>query len=277
MKENQVAVIILNYKSWEETIKEADLCNEYLGVKFEDIVIVDNASPNESAEMLKKENRNRNYVLIESDKNAGYAVGNNIGMRYAYEQGYKYAWILNNDIIIEDKDIIDKLIKIFEKDKNIAVVNPDVYAPNGHMFNRDAKRPTFFDYTVGLMKYKKDGRKVKDRGGYAYIYRTQGCCMMVDLKKMREIDYMDEYTFLYIEEPILAERLLRKGYRCACCLTAKIIHNHSTTVKSVFDKNKIRKMMNESFCYYLKEYRKFNWVKINICSFFNYIKWMILG
>ena len=83
MKENQVAVIILNYKSWEETIKEADLCNEYLGVKFEDIVIVDNASPNESAEMLKKENRNRNYVLIESDKNAGYAVGNNIGMRYA--------------------------------------------------------------------------------------------------------------------------------------------------------------------------------------------------
>lgn len=42
-----VAVIILNFKSWQETIQEADICNEFLGIDYENIIIVDNASPND--------------------------------------------------------------------------------------------------------------------------------------------------------------------------------------------------------------------------------------
>ena len=277
VKKNKIAIIILNYKSWGETVKEADLCNDLLHIDYKDIVIVDNASPNNSAEMLERERKNRNYVFLKSNTNAGYAAGNNIGMRYAYNKGYKYAWILNNDIIIDDVQIITKIIDVFEKDSSVAVVNPDIYAPDGHMFNRDAKKPTFFDYTIGANKYRKNGRQIQDLGGYAYIYRPQGCCMMVDLEKMDEVDYMDEHTFLYVEEPILAERLLKKKYRCACCFHTQIIHNHSTTVKSVFAKNKIRKMNNESFKYYLKKYRRFNSLQIEICCFFNYIKLILLG
>lgn len=277
VEKKRVAVIILNYKSWKETVKEADICKQRLNIDYKDIIIVDNASPNDSVEMLEKETKARGYVFLKSSENRGYAAGNNIGMKYAYSKGYNYAWILNNDIIIDDEKIVSKLIDIFIKDESVAVVNPDIYSPDGHMFNRDAKRPTFFDYTLGAKTYKSKGRHVVDLGGYAYIYRPQGCCMMVDLRKMYEIDYMDEHTFLYVEEPILAERLLVKNYRCACCLKAKIIHNHSTTVKSVFAKNKIRKMQNDSFRYYLKEYRRFNSVQIEICCLFNYIKWMILG
>lgn len=273
---NEVAIVILNYKSWEETVKEADLCNRLLKISYRDIIIVDNASPNDSYKMLKKATGTREYVLIKSNENKGYAAGNNIGMRYAYEKGYKYAFILNNDIIIKDQNILSKLKKVFEKDPNIAVANPDIYAPDGHLFNRDAKKPTFFDYTLGMLNYKKKGRQVNDLGGYGYIYRPQGCCMMVDLKKMNEIDYMDDYTFLYVEEPILAERLIAHNYRCVCCLNTSIIHNHSTTVKSVFAKKTIIKINNNSFAYYLKKYRKFNCLQIHICCFFNCIKMLFL-
>lgn len=274
---SELAIIILNYISWQETIKEADLCNSLLHIDYSDIIIVDNASPNNSAEKLEKEQLNKNYILLKSNKNAGYAAGNNIGLKYAFKKGYKYAWILNNDIIIDNKHIINDLLDIFKKDDSVAVVNPDIYAPDGHMFNRDTKKPTFFDYTFGMIRYRKKGRVTQNLGGYTYIYRPQGCCMMVDLKKMDEIDYMDEHTFLYVEEPILAERLLKRNYRCACCLDSKIIHNHSTTVKSVFAKNKIIKMNNESFKYYLKEYREFNLIQIKLCCLFNYIKWVFLG
>lgn len=275
MTNNNIAIIILNYNSWQDTIKEADLCNSKLKIDYKDIIIIDNASPNDSQEMLEKEAKKKNFVFIKASHNNGYASGNNIGMKYAYNHGYKYAWILNNDIEIDDVKIVSKLMNIFIKDKKIAIINPDIYSPNGYMYNRDAKKPSFYDFTIGAFNYKKKGRKINDLGDYAYIYRPQGCCMMVDLKKMKEIDFMDEHTFLYVEEPILAERLLSKGYRCACCLNAKIVHNHSTTVKSVFAKNKIRKIYRESFSYYLKEYRKFNFVKITICCFFNDIKLMI--
>lgn len=273
---NKVAVIILNYKSWKETLEEARLCNERLGIPYEDIVIVDNASPNDSKQALAEAGNKKGFILLTSAENRGYAAGNNIGLRYAYENQYSYAWILNNDIIIEDPKIVSKMTAVFQKDSAVAVVNPDIYAPDGHMFNRDAARPMFCDLTFGAMYYKKKGRKVVDLGGYAYVYRPQGCCMMVDLEKMHEIDYMDEHTFLYVEEPILAERLLKHNYRCACCLNSKIIHNHSTTVKSVFAKNKIRKINNDSFKYYLKEYREFNIIQIELCCLFNYIKWIFL-
>ena len=272
-----VAIIILNYKSWKETIQEADLCNKLLKVDYQDVIIVDNDSPNDSYEMLNKENIKRKYVLIKSEENKGYASGNNIGMRYAFNEGYKYALILNNDIIIEDQNLIKKLITTFRKDSSLAVVNPDIYDPNGYLFNRDAQKPDFFDYTFGLLKYKKKGRKIENKDEYGYVYRPQGCCMMVDLEKMNEINYMDEHTFLYVEEPILAERLLAKNYKCACCLNASIIHNHSKTVKSVFAKRTIIKMNNKSFSYYLRKYRHFKSLQIRICCLFNYIKMMFVG
>lgn len=273
---DKLAIVILNYKSYEETLEEVKLCKELLGVACEDVIIIDNASPNDSAKVLRKASREQGLVFIKSEKNSGYAAGNNIGLRYAFEHGYRYAWILNNDIIIEDKAIIEKLIDVFHADNTVAVVNPDIYAPDGHMYNRDSKRPSFFDLTLGMYKYKKIGRNVEDLGGYAYVYRPQGCCMMVDLQKLDEVEYMDEHTFLYCEEPILAERLLRKGYRCACCLTASIIHNHSVTVKSTFDKKKIRKMNNGSNEYYLCAYRGFNRLQAKICCAFNSLKMIAL-
>ena len=101
--------------------------------------------------------------------------------------------------------------------------------------------------------------------------------MLVDLKKMQEVDYMDERTFLYSEELILAERLLEVGYRCACCTNTSIIHNHSKTVKKNIDKKRIYKVQMESFRYYLEKYRKYKTLKRNICCLFYYLKLRLLG
>lgn len=271
----KVAIIILNYNTWKETLDEISLCSTVLKIQYPDIIVVDNASSNDSAFRLQEESLKSKFVFLQSEKNKGYSAGNNIGLRYAYNKGYDYALILNNDILFDDAELIEKMTNIFSKDDNIAVVNTDIFSPDGHMSNRDAKKPTFFDYTLGAFAYKNKGRIIDDLGGYAYIYRPQGCCMMVDLKKMDAIDYMDEHTFLYLEEPILAERLLKLNYKCALCTTSKIVHNHSATVNSVLDKKNRSHIVNSSFRYYLKEYRHFNSLQTNICIFMNYIKMMV--
>ena len=91
MKDNKVAIIILNYKSWTDTIEEISICNEVLQIGNEDIIVVDNCSPNESAEKLKAEADIKGFVFIASPVNNGYAAGNNIGLRYAYDMGYTHA------------------------------------------------------------------------------------------------------------------------------------------------------------------------------------------
>lgn len=268
---NEVAVVILNYKSWRDTLNEIDMCHKEIGIDYENIIVVDNASPNESKEELEK-NSQLGYRFIYSTENNGYASGNNIGLKYAFNNGYKYALILNNDILFNDKEFLKKLLEVVGKDNKLAVVNPDVYSPSGYLFNRDAKRPNLFDYTVGMYLYKKKGRNIQDIDKYGYVYRPQGCCMLVDLNKLNQVDYLDDSTFLYYEEVILAERLLNKGFRCACCTDTSIIHNHSTTVKSSFELNEIIKIKNKSFSYYLKEYRHYSNLKIKMCCAFNFLK-----
>ena len=272
---NDTVAIVLNYNSWENTIQEVcSLQNEFLFGES-NIIIVDNCSSDESAKKLI-ENASGKYVFIQSDKNGGYAYGNNMGLRYAKKMGYKYALILNNDILFEDKDMIIKMKQIMNKDQTVAVVNPDVYDIHGRLYNRNAVRYNFLNMTIGSVLYKITGRKICNLGGYGYIYRPQGCCMLVDLDKIDEIGYLDENTFLYSEESILAERLLKKNYRCACCVDTKIVHNHSQTVKKSINKKKVIDIQLHSFRYYLQRYRKYSKLKISICCFFYKCKlWML--
>lgn len=271
MKNNDVAIIILNYMTWEDTLKEVKLCHDLLKIDYKDIIVIDNASPNKSEEELVNASIDK-FVFLKSENNKGYASGNNIGLRYAKEKGYKYGLILNNDILIECIDLLEAMKVVFNKDSKVAVVNPDIYSPDGYLFNRESKKPTFFDFTIGMIWYKRTGRKINDIDGYGYIYRPQGCCMLLDLTKISEVDYLDENTFLYYEESILAEKLERKGYKCACVNTVSVIHNHSKTVKSSIHKNNLIKLKNDSFEYYLDKYRGFNKVKIHICLWFNKLK-----
>ena len=271
MANDKVAVIILNFQSWKDTLAEAQLVHDLFSLEWNQIIIVDNASTNESENELKKKSIGE-YVFIETGINKGYASGNNAGLKYAYDHGFTYGWILNNDIIIEDSNVMSEMVRVLSKDDSVAVVNPDVYSPAGYMFNRDAKRRTFWDYTFGYLLYKFKGRKLDLIDGYGYIWRPQGCCMMVDLNKLHEIGYLDENTFLYCEEPILAERIRNSGYKAACACEVKVVHNHSNTVKSVMEKNEIISTHNKSFAYYLKEYRHFNLIQIKMCLFVKYLE-----
>ena len=269
--EHDVVVILLNYKTWQETLDEIRMMKSIPGIKC-DYMVVDNCSPNDSYEQLQGYTDKYGFKLIKSDNNDGYASGNNIGLREAERMGYRYAWIMNNDIIFDKSFSLDTALSIFHKADDIAVVSPDVYAPNGKLFNRDSKRWTFNDMTFGMMHYKKTGRNIDDRGGWGYVYRPQGCSMILDIKKCSEVGFMDEHTFLYCEEDILAERLLSKDYRCACDTTNKIIHNHSYTVHSAMDRKKIIETNLASFKYYLTEYRGFKGLKLRVCMWFQKMK-----
>lgn len=271
----RVAVVILNYNTWQKTISEMDMLFSLFSLKPDQLIVVDNASANDSYEQLQKRKTGK-YHLLGAKHNKGYAAGNNIGLKYAHRLGYQYAWIINNDILIKDEMLLHKMLDILVKDEKLAVVNPDIYAPDGHLFNRESKRPSFYDYTIGMLAYRKAGRVIEDLGGYGYVYRPQGCCMLVDLHKMKEAGYMDEHTFLYGEEVILAERLRRKGYLCGCCTTAKVIHDHSYTVKESYTKGKLNRIKIDSFRYYLRKYRKFSGIKTKICCLFYHLKLLLL-
>lgn len=274
---DSIAVIILNYITWQETLKAAAAVCGILGQYPHEIIVVDNASPNESAAKLR-EAAHGQFTFLESDHNGGYAAGNNIGLRYAAGKGYTYSWILNNDIEFTDPKVLERMLEVFRQDDRIAVVNPDIYAQDGYLFNRDAIRFSVWDMSLGMLSYKKRGRaEAEAKKGWLYVYRPQGCCMLLANHALQQVDFLDAHTFLYCEEIILAERLLEKNFRCACCSHTGVIHNHSYTVKTALSKRKYRKTNLASFRYYLQAYRKFPWITRTWCALFYWLKLLLLG
>lgn len=253
----RVLIVILNYRTYDLTI---ELIKKLKDLRYDnyEIMVVDNCSPNESAAVLEKESGKKHFLFYANKTNAGYAAGNNIGIRYAYEHGFEYTWILNNDVIILNQNVLQHMVDIIQKHKSVAAIGPKIITRDNLVCAPYCRRPTFKSLTYGISVERNYRKKFNNTP--RKVYRVYGCCMLLDTKKMQEVNYMDERTFLYGEEDILAERLLKKGYVAYYDPEVEIKHNESSSMREVpkEKKKKIIRSRDKSRELYLREYRGFN-------------------
>jgi GT2 family glycosyltransferase len=129
-KNKRIGFVILHYN--EKRITElcvAKLLSLEDSERFE-IAIVDNNSPNKSGFTIKKDySKYSNIHVIISNKNLGFAKGNNLGFNYLKENfELAFMFVMNNDVLINDKGIISKIYNIYNFE-NFDVLGPDIYAP----------------------------------------------------------------------------------------------------------------------------------------------------
>lgn len=261
-----VLIIILNYGTYDLTLKMINELHTKLDYDNYSIMVVDNCSSNESAKVLANRSKDLDYIFIANEKNTGYAAGNNIGIRYAINNRYKYSWILNNDVELREKSVLKELIEILEENEDIACIGPKIYNADSSICAPYCRRPSVWNMTLGVFEDKKYRISKQDVAGE--VYRIYGCCMLLKNKAMAEIDCMDERTFLYGEEAILSERLIQKGYRTYYDPTVSVTHLGSVSMKKASSCSKKRQLLEQkkSRELYLKEYRKFSSVEIFLCN-----------
>lgn len=261
-----VLIIILNYGTYDLTLKMINELHTKLDYDNYSIMVVDNCSPNESAKVLANRSKDLNYIFIANEKNTGYAAGNNIGIRYAINHKYKYSWILNNDVELREKGVLKELVRILEISDDIACIGPKIYNADGSICAPYCRRPSVWNMTLGAFEDKKYRISKQDVAGE--VYRIYGCCMLLKNKAMAEIDCMDERTFLYGEEAILSERLMQKSYRTYYDPAVSVTHLGSVSMKKASPDSKKRQVLEQekSRELYLKEYRKFSSFEIWFCN-----------
>ncbi|MCA1041614.1 glycosyltransferase [Bacillus infantis] len=136
---------ILHYQALEMTEK----CVEsILKIKKEQkisIVIVDNASPNNTGDQLEKIYSNKKDIyVIRNTSNEGFARGNNIGYRFAKEQLHAdVIAVMNNDVIIEQDEFIKTLKGIIDSSNDTHIIAPDVLNFQG--FHQNPMRKNALD------------------------------------------------------------------------------------------------------------------------------------
>lgn len=119
MSEFKVYVIVVTYKGhrWYEKCFSS-LRGSSIPIKT---IVIDNASDDGSVEYIKQ--YFPEIILVESPENLGFGKANNLGMRYALDQGCDYVFLLNQDAWVET-DTIERLIDIHVRHPEYGIIGP---------------------------------------------------------------------------------------------------------------------------------------------------------
>ena len=193
-----VSVVIPHYGG-QDVISECLISLKNCTYVNLEIIVVDNDSPDDSAQYIKTNFPEIN--LIQSEYNRGFSGGCNFGVQHA--QG-EYLLILNNDTIHEP-DWIDHLVDRIESNSSISSVQPKI--------KNDKERDHFdyagacggfmdkycFPFSRGRIFYTIE----KDTGQYdesCKIFWASGTAFLTQKKIYNQLGGFDEALFAHMEE-----------------------------------------------------------------------------
>lgn len=264
-------LIVLNYNDAVTTKKL--IYNAENIKKLDKIVVVDNNSSDNSLEELEKLKDEKTDV-IKTDKNGGYAYGNNYGVTYAIRKySPKYIFIANPDIELGEP-VIDGILKFFEtqagKNKKTGVVSGKMVTTTEAKIHPAWKLPTYGDCLWENLMVLRKLLRVKSSyydqsyfmGKESKVDVVSGAFFAIETKTFVDMGMFDESTFLYGEENILAYKLKKEGYDNYILNQYEFLHHHSVSIsKSIKSTGKKLDLAYESRCLYLDKYLKVGRIK----------------
>ncbi len=199
-----VSIVTINYNGLEDTcaLIESIPFNENM-----EVIVVDNASNNHEAETIAQ--RYPRVNVIKSDKNLGFAGGNNLGIQAA--QG-KYLFLINNDTIFKDFNV-RALIERMESSQKIGIACPKI------RFAWGTNPIQFAGYTslsIITVRNQAIGFNAEDHGQYDTAHPTpyaHGAAMLIRHDAINKVGLMPECYFLYYEELDWSMIFTRAGYQ----------------------------------------------------------------
>jgi len=193
-----VSIIIPHHGGWK-ILENCLISLEESTYPNLEIILVDNASPDDSIQKLR--GKFPEVRVVESAKNRGFSGGCNLGSKEAKGE---YLLILNNDTIHEP-DWIEPLVQILEENPKISSVQPKI---------KNIDSPQFFDYAGACGGYMDwlcfpfaRGRIFteveKDEQQYdttEKIFWASGTAFLTRRSIFHQLSGFDEILFAHMEE-----------------------------------------------------------------------------
>ena len=247
-QKNSTAILVLNWNSPDDTI----CCLESLLALSDNdlvtIIVCDNHSDDNSVDLitrwaslhfpqiLNNTTDQAQFILFQIESNSGYAAGNNVGLQYAVDHGFKYVWILNNDTVVAE-NALTTLVTCIEQHPEVACYGstiadysePDrVQCAAGCQYNplTTVRTEIYHDCDLSWVKQQEQNLTLD------YVC---GAAMFLSVDALRNIGLLNQQFFLYYEELDLAQRLKKAGYQLGWC-KASVVHHQQASNKQVVSK-----------------------------------------
>lgn len=237
--EMTVATIIVNFNAGE-TLQQ---CVMALLESEEpvSVVLVDNASSDESAQQLQKKLENHEAIeFLFNTTNLGFAPAVNAAARHLDAD---WILILNPDCIVEP-ETLGRLKTALENDSSAGLAGPAVRDETGRIQRATLRRfpdpwrslmtasglwrlgkwfPVFHGVEVDIAESASDT---------IICDAVSGACMLVRRSALEETGFLDEEYALHCEDLDLMYRLRQKGWHCLFVPQASCIHKQGLSSRS---------------------------------------------
>jgi GT2 family glycosyltransferase len=239
-----IFVIILNWNGWQDTAECVESCGKLDYPNFH-ILVIDNGSTDDSEAQLQE--RFPDLEIIQTGENLGFSGGNNVGIKYALEQGAEYIWLLNNDTIVDPR-CLSLMVQTAEADDRVGMVGSKIYYHHA---------PGTIWYAGGEIDLGKGGltrhigQDEKDQGGDNRAIETDyitGCSLLARRTMIEEVGLLEEKYFLYLEDADWSLRARQQGWRLLYQPAAHLWHKEGAQSEKIY---------SERFIYYYLRNRFF--------------------
>ncbi len=221
----KTAVIVLSYNASKRIRLCLDSLIKQTYTGDYTVVVVDNASSDATAEIIKNEYNNKVF-LIQNKKNFGFAGGNNIGMDWAYKNGYDAVILLNDDTKVRDT-WLGELIATAEQNNNIGLVQSKIlFADEAYRVNTIGNPLHFlgFSWSGGYKKLSSEFQVDLD------IPLASGASVLIKRSVIERVGYLDDKLFMYHEDVDYSWRARLAGFDIKLSAQSIVFHDHKFSI-----------------------------------------------
>lgn len=228
-----ISVILVSYNTIEMTKTAlSHLLASSNNIKME-IIIVDNASKDHSAEVLRDEYPQ--IRLIKNSKNVGFGRANNQALPYI--KG-RYVLLLNTDAFVEP-DTVFKTIQYMDENPECGVLGVKLLGRDGVLQPSCRFFPTpwnIFLHRTGLTRIFKQTVMVDDMSwDHASVRNCDwvpGCYYLIRKEVIDQVGLFDPRYFLYSEEIDHCFAVKKAGWQVAYYPHTSVVHIGGESAKS---------------------------------------------
>ncbi|MEN6521664.1 MAG: glycosyltransferase family 2 protein [Armatimonadota bacterium] len=244
-----ISVIIVNYNTKQLVIDCIASLEETVPPRSYEIIVVDNASADGSAEAISE--RFPSVKVIKCSKNLGFGRANNLGAKKA--QG-EFLFILNSDTLACPY-ALDRLASALESNPKAGIAAPRIVGADDK--DQEVVALLMTPKTVLFSSARKSVRKeivrmVEQKEQLAGIAYFCGAAIMVRRAAFEEVGGFDESFFFYCEDPDLSKMIAGAGWQMEYVPEAKIIHFVGVSVRRIRIASYIER--HRGRCYYMRKH-----------------------
>lgn len=219
---SKISTIIIAYNSATHLPRCLDCIKSQTYRNFE-IILIDNASQDESLAIAKKYQGQLNLQIIEQQQNTGFATANNLGAKMA--QG-EWLVLLNADAFPQP-DWLEKLLQAAEEHPEFAAFSSRQLSAG----NQEILDGAGDAYHISGMAWRRYiGYPAHEYGLQTReVFIACAAAAMYQREAFLDAGGFDEDYFAYFEDVDLGFRLRLRGYRTLYVADAVVAHVGSST------------------------------------------------